>query len=612
MLSISGDLLAQSVGINADGSVPDNSAMLDINSKNKGLLIPQIRLTGINDAATIPTPATTLLIYNLTTSNGLVAGYYYNAGTPQSPVWTKLATGNLTVGPSGATGPQGIQGVAGTTGVKGDKGDQGIQGIQGPIGLIGPQGIPGATGANGLPGTTTANGLTGILPVENGGTGLATLTPNGVLLGNGTGAVQSVAPGTLGNVLVSDGTTWSSGPIAGGGIAGPTGPTGPMGIQGVTGPTGPTGPIGIQGVAGPTGDTGPTGPIGVPGTTLATGLTGILPVANGGTGSAAQNFVDLTTNQNIGGDKSFTNSLLVNGTINGMTFSKGANGNSIIIGPWTNANDHSIGIGTGTMTGNGGIWNVALGENALRDSGPVGYSTALGVNAGANSNLGSNNTFLGYNAIAKTNVSISNSTAIGSGAKVIASNTIRLGANGLDGTTAIDSVLTTGILKTGDVTYPKTHGTNGQLLSTTGSGTLTWTTVSTVADANTMTGTVAIANGGTGATSAPAALTNLGAAPINANLNNQNGTTYTLQASDNGKVVTLDNGSAITLTVPAGLAAGFNCMIVQKGAGLVTITPANTVTVINRSGGSKTGGQNAIVTILSITSNYFITGGDMQ
>jgi hypothetical protein len=85
-----------------------------------------------------------------------------------------------------------------------------------------------------------------------------------------------------------------------------------------------------------------------------------------------------------------------------------------------------------------------------------------------------------------------------------------------------------------------------------------------------------------------------------------------LLSSDNGKVVTLVNGSAITLTVPAGLAAGFNCMIVQKGAGVVTITPANTVTVTNRSGGTKTGGLNAIVTIISISSDYFITGGDMQ
>ena len=45
----------------------------------------------------------------------------------------------------------------------------------------------------------------------NGGTGLTTLTANNVVLGNGTSSVQFVAPGTVGNVLVSNGTTWTSG-----------------------------------------------------------------------------------------------------------------------------------------------------------------------------------------------------------------------------------------------------------------------------------------------------------------------------------------------------------------------------------------------------------------
>jgi hypothetical protein len=48
------------------------------------------------------------------------------------------------------------------------------------------------------------------LPVASGGTGAATLTANNVVLGNGTSAVQFVAPGTAGNALVSNGTTWTS------------------------------------------------------------------------------------------------------------------------------------------------------------------------------------------------------------------------------------------------------------------------------------------------------------------------------------------------------------------------------------------------------------------
>jgi hypothetical protein len=52
--------------------------------------------------------------------------------------------------------------------------------------------------------------VTGTLPVGNGGTGAATFTANNVLLGNGTSAFQVVAPGTSGNVLTSNGTTWTS------------------------------------------------------------------------------------------------------------------------------------------------------------------------------------------------------------------------------------------------------------------------------------------------------------------------------------------------------------------------------------------------------------------
>lgn len=82
--------------------------------------------------------------------------------------------------------------------------------------------IYGGTGLNtgsstGVPsissGTWSVNSL---LPVSLGGTGSASLTANNVLLGNGTSALQVVAPGTSGNVLTSNGTTWqSSTPAAG-------------------------------------------------------------------------------------------------------------------------------------------------------------------------------------------------------------------------------------------------------------------------------------------------------------------------------------------------------------------------------------------------------------
>lgn len=52
--------------------------------------------------------------------------------------------------------------------------------------------------------------LTGTVGVANGGTGRSSLTANNVVLGNGTSAVGLVAPGTSGNLLTSNGTTWAS------------------------------------------------------------------------------------------------------------------------------------------------------------------------------------------------------------------------------------------------------------------------------------------------------------------------------------------------------------------------------------------------------------------
>jgi hypothetical protein len=72
-------------------------------------------------------------------------------------------------------------------------------------------------------GTTAASwdadftGFTTALTVARGGTGASTLTSNNVLLGNGTDAVTFVAPGSNGNILTSNGSTWTSAAASGGG-----------------------------------------------------------------------------------------------------------------------------------------------------------------------------------------------------------------------------------------------------------------------------------------------------------------------------------------------------------------------------------------------------------
>jgi hypothetical protein len=83
-------------------------------------------------------------------------------------------------------------------------------------GTINNMAIGGLTPAAGAFTTVTASTAIG---VASGGTGATSLTANNVILGNGTSAVQVVAPGTNGNVLTSNGTTWASTAPASGGAS---------------------------------------------------------------------------------------------------------------------------------------------------------------------------------------------------------------------------------------------------------------------------------------------------------------------------------------------------------------------------------------------------------
>jgi|GEM_PF-1113335 len=88
---------AQSLAINSDGSAADVSALLDVKSTSKGLLIPRMTLAQKN---TVSLPATGLLVYQTDGTMGL----YVNNGTPAVPNWQLITASSNAWGLTGNTG----------------------------------------------------------------------------------------------------------------------------------------------------------------------------------------------------------------------------------------------------------------------------------------------------------------------------------------------------------------------------------------------------------------------------------------------------------------------------------------------------------------------------
>lgn len=92
------------------------------------------------------------------------------------------------------------------------------------------------------------------------------------------------------------------------------------------------------------------------------------------------------------------------------------------------------------------------------------------------------------------------------------------------------------------------------------------------------------------------------------------GTSYTLDQGDSGKALIFTSNSAVTVTLPNSLTAGFNCLLVQQGSGAVGVVAASGATLRNRQSHDGIAGQygNAAL-IVTANSNgasavYYLTG----
>lgn len=102
--------------------------------------------------------------------------------------------------------------------------------------------------------------------------------------------------------------------------------------------------------------------------------------------------------------------------------------------------------------------------------------------------------------------------------------------------------------------------------------------------------------------------------PVERSVKAQTATTYTLTLTHNGKLVTLSNAAAITVTVPIDAAvafpAGASIDLLQLGAGQITVSPTGGVTVNKSMATATSRTQYSVLTLTKIATDTWVLSGD--
>ena len=416
---------------------------IDPVSNNNYLNMGTVQLVSVPYAFNAVTAANALTVTtnaNLTgavTSNGNLTSLAASpalTGVPTAPTaapgtnTTQIATTEF-VKAAALTGPTGAKGVQGLAGADGATGPQGIPGLDGAAGAQGIQGIQGLTGSvadvAAISGTSTANGAS----ITSGSLSLAPAdATNGGIV-------------TTGDQIFAGAKTFNADLI----------------VNGLSVGTG-------------AGNNNTNTAIGKD--ALKTNSTGRSNTANG----EYSLYYNTTGNYNTanGGYSLFNNTTGEYNTANGVQAlfantegsSNTANGKDALKANTTGSYNTANGL-YALYFNKEGSFNTANGLQALFANTEGSFNTANGINAGYTNTTGDNNTFIGHGADVAS-AALTNASAIGAGAIVSASNTIQLG------NVYVTDVKTSGTITAGAVTYPKTDGAAGQVLTANANGIPTW------------------------------------------------------------------------------------------------------------------------------------------